>query len=197
MSGWRTVRRCNAWLILACLIFSGRSSAQESPEQPTHRSGKWGLVDAIGYGGVGAFVGYASAVGASFSNSSDSEAGIMIIAGPIAGLALGATIGHSASSRINRGESLSGASRFAVGTGAILAGATLGALASMPLINGDGAGTPLGSDETAFAVMTTTGVVLSALYIRRHADDFREPRVSIAPVRTIDRAHGLRVALRY
>ena len=198
MTGWHTVRRCSAWLILCCLIFSARAAGQDSTRAPSHaRSGRWGLVNALGYGGVGLLVGYSAAVGAAFSDASDTDLGVLLIAAPLAGAALGASIGHSASSRINRGERPGAGSRFAVKTGAILAGATLGALASVPLINDEGAGTPLGSDENTAAILMTTGVALGALYIHRHADDFSATRVSIAPMRTIDSAYGLRIALRY
>jgi hypothetical protein len=104
---------------------------------------------------------------------------------------------RSASSRINNGVTPGAGSRFAVKTGAILAGATLGASVSMTMINGEGAGTPLGSDGNTAAILMTTGVALGALYVHRHADDFKATRVSIAPTRTIDSAYALRIALQY
>jgi hypothetical protein len=199
MSGWRTMRRCTAWLTLFCLVVSLHASAQE-PAQATSRvrSGRWGLIDAIGYGGVGVLVGYASALGSAFSDGSDSDLSPVVLVAPIAGLAFGGAIGHNASSRINRGETPGPVTRLAVQTGAILAGATLGALASIPLIQGgDRTGTLLGSDETTATILMTAGVALGALYVYRHRSDFRTTRISIAPVRTLDSAYGLRIALQY
>jgi len=188
-----SMRRWVTCLTLSCL-FAGEQAFAQSPVrlQPEGVSGRWGLVDAVGYGGVGFLAGVFAAW--------DSEMGegvTTIGLSSLAGAAIGAVIGSHASSRIRNGEPVGGTSRFAVSAGAILAGATLGACAAVPLINGEGEGTPLGSDETTLALTMGTGTLLGAWYLRRHTDEFNSARVGITPIRTIDSAYGLRVSMRF
>jgi len=193
MSGSSKTRRWITCLVLSGLLVGQRALAQEATRlRSDEESGQWTLVNAIGYGGVGFLAGIAAA--------SDQEIGAAagtIALGSIVGVAAGVAVGRRASSRIRAGEPLGGASRFAVSAGTILAGATLGACAAVPLINGEGAGTPLGSDESTLGILMGTGTLLSAWYLRRHIDEFNGRQVGIAPIRTIDSAYGLRVSVRY
>ena len=193
MSGSSTTRRWITGLVLIGLLVGERVFAQPPVRlQPEGGGGRWALVDALGYGGVGFVAGLAAAW--------DSEIGeglATVALSSLAGTAVGAVIGGRASSRIRRGEPLGGASRFAVSAGSILAGATLGACAAVPLINGEGEGTPLGSDESALAILMGGGTALGFWYLARHNGDFDSARVGITPIRTIDSAYGLRVSVRY
>ena len=188
-----TMRRWTTGLVLSALLADERAFAQQPMRsQSDGERGRWALVNAVGYGGVGFLAGVAAAW--------DQEIGAAvgtIALGSVAGVATGTAIGRRAASRIRSGEPLSGTSRFAVSAGTILAGASLGACAAVPLINGDGAGTPLGSDESTLAILMGTGTLLSAWYLRRHAHEFNGERVGITPIRTIDSAYGLRVAVRF
>ena len=188
-----TKRQWIAWLAFSFLLVGERALAQ-LPAQPQYEggSGRWTLVNAVGYGGVGFLAGLAAAW------DSDMDEGVATIGlTTLAGVVTGAAIGHGASSRIRRGEPVGGTSRFAVSAGTILAGATLGACAAVPLINGEGAGTPLGSDETALGILMGGGTLLGAWYLSRHAGELSGARLGITPIRTRDSAYGLRVSVRY
>lgn len=193
MSESITMRRWIAGLALAGLLAGERAFAQEPTRaQAREGGGRWTLIDAVGYGGVGFLAGLAAAW--------DQEIGPAvgtIALGSVAGVVAGAAIGHNASSRIRDGEPLGGASRFAVSVGTIFAGASLGACAAVPLINDEGSGTPLGSDESTLAILMGTGTLLSAWYLRRHTAEFNGARLRVTPIRTIDSAYGLRVAVRF
>ena len=193
MSAASTTRRWVTCLALSSLFVADRAVAQSPVRLESEGgSGRWGLVNALGYGGVGFLAGVAAAW--------DSEIGegvATIGLSSLAGVVVGAAIGGHASNRIRNGEPLSGTSRFLVSTGTVLAGATLGACAAVPLINGEGSGTRLGSDESALAILMGGGTALGVWYLTRHRGDFDGARLGIAPVRTIDSAYGLRISVRY
>jgi hypothetical protein len=197
----RTARRWITWLVLSCLLVGARASAQDvSQPQPRSSIGRWGLIDAVGYGGVGLVAGYAFAI-ATMADGDwvPSDGAIMAIPALTAvGMLAGAVVGHNASSRLRNGEPLGGGSRFAVTAGAVLAGATLGAALSYPLIAPpEREGTPLGSDESTVALMMGVGAAIGTAYVLHHSGDFDDVRVSVAPIRTRDAAYGIRVAVRY
>lgn len=192
MSGSNTTRFWITCLVLSCLLVGERAFAQLPSRPQPEGIARWGLVNAVGYGGLGFLVGVAAAW------DKDIDGAFATIGlSSLAGVVTGAAIGGHASKRIRSGEQLSGTSRFAVSAGAILAGATLGACAAVPLINGEGAGTPLGSDESTLGILVGTGTLLGAWYLRRHSGELSGERLGIAPIRTIDSAYGLRVSVRY
>ena len=193
MTDTSMMRRWLTCLVLCCLL-AGESAFAQLPAEPRREggTGRWGLVDAVGYGGVGFLAGVVAAW------DSDIDQAVPTIGlTTLTGLVIGAAIGHHASNRIRSGAPPSGASRSMVSAGAILAGATLGACAAVPLINGEGEGTPLGSDETALAILMGGGTLLGVWYLRRHNSDFNGTRLGVTPIRTRDSAYGLRVSVRY
>jgi hypothetical protein len=138
------------------------SSKRATPGAP------WGLVTAIGYGGLGFGIGVGLAI-APLKEEQDLEAYAeralaFVPAATIVGLGVGAAIGRSASARLARSEPLSPMHRGAVITGSTLAGGTLGVLVAAVMISGDGSGTPIGSDEQAVTICAGTGTVLGLLY---------------------------------
>ena len=193
MSGSSWTRRWITCLGLSCLLVGERALAQV-PTRPHLEggTGRWALVDAMGYGGVGFMAGLAAAWDADIG-----EGFATVGLGTLAGVVTGAAIGGHASSRIRNGEQPGGVSRFLASAGAVLGGATLGACAAVPLINGEGAGTSLGSDESTLAVLMGGGTLLGVWYLYRHNSDFDGPRLGISPIRTRDSAYGLRVAMRF
>jgi hypothetical protein len=197
----RTARRWMTWLALSLLLVGARASAQEV-SQPQPRSGiaRWGLIDAVGYGGLGVVAGYAFAI-ASMGDEDwvPSDGAVMAIPALAAvGMITGAVIGHNASSRLRSGQPLGAGSRFAVTLGAVLGGATLGAASSFALVNSpEREGTALGSDEATVALLMGAGAALSTWYVVHHSSDFDEVRMSVVPMRTRDSAYGVRVAFRY
>lgn len=154
-----------------------------------HRgSMKWAVMDAIGYGGVGAVAGTVVGVAVSQDCPFGSCTGVVtgFLGGTVAGMALGTTIGLNARHAIESGEGLSSGHRVAVILGTVLAGTTAGALSSAFLINagdknGDGSGTTLGSDEATFGALTIGGTALGVIVASRNARELNTRRLSIAP----------------
>jgi hypothetical protein len=122
---------------------------------------------------------------------------VTIAAGTIAGIVTGSMIGARARRSIARNEPLSPAKQTAVIIGVTSAGAVVGAIASVPLIESEGEGTPLGSDEFTFASLTTAGAILGLLYTVRRWDEMRGRRVSVVPVVGRQGQLALNVGLRF
>ena len=174
--------RCIPGLVLALsLVLPARASAQS-----------WALVDGLGYGGVGALAGVALAwdqdYGSGFST---------ILVGTGAGVLVGGLVGHAADRTLARGEALGGAHKAAVVTGSVLAGTVVGALASAALINGEGSGTPLGSDESTFTVLTLGGAGLGVAYAWWRRDALNPRGVTATPRVSADGEVGLHFQVRF
>ncbi len=168
-------------VLVALFTLPVRSLAQEPPAGA--REVPWALIDAVGYGGLGFALGFGVGVPLSEGGIGPSPGAILTMAGGIiAGTVSGAIIGKRASYRLSRGDSLTSAHRSAVVLGSALAGGTLGALAAIPLISGQGSGTPLGSDEQAFAICAGTGIALGALFGVSRSIPVRRHVVSVAPI---------------
>jgi hypothetical protein len=161
--------RATAWTL--ALLFGLQSSgiAQRTPEAPANPAPPLGVLNAIGYGGLGVGLGALSGTASCKSGCSwDEEIGSVVgraVLGAAAGLIGGDMIGNGARRKLARGEPLGTGHSFAVASVVVLAGATLGALAAVPLIAPSGEGTPLGSDEQTFALLATGGATLGALYL--------------------------------
>jgi hypothetical protein len=143
---------------------------------------KWVVMDAIGYGGLGTVVGMALALSSySCPFGPCDGAAMSVVGGAVAGAIGGAAIGIHARRTLAKGEQLGAVHRAAVLAGAMISGTTLGAVASFSLINGDGSGTPLGSDETTFGMLTLGGTAIGAILAARSANELNNPRVTISP----------------
>lgn len=152
----------------------------------------WALVDGLGYGVVG------TGVGAMAAWDMDFGQGFAVIAlATGAGIGAGALVGHAADTRLARGEALGGGHKAAVVAGSVLAGTTLGALASAALINGEGEGTFLGSDETTFTALTIGGTALGAAVTWWRRDALRPRGVSVSPAVSLKGGAGLRVRVTF
>lgn len=196
-------RSLTCWRVLRTLVMTGailsvvphRLVAQQAPARRS--SVPWTLVDAIGYGGLGFGLGAAAA----FAQDDGSiGSGVAMIGMATAfGLGIGIKVGHDASVALKKGQPVGSATRFGALTGAVLAGATAGALVAVPLVNGGSeSGTAIGSDETTVAVTTATGALLGFVLASSQRKYFeRAQQVSITPFSTRHRGHGLRVALRF
>jgi hypothetical protein len=157
-------------LVVACCalpLITMSTPAGAQTDRPGNASGPpWTLVGAIGYGGVG----FGAGALLTWNMPSDnfvgpSDRALAIVAATTAlGTLSGAIIGSTARRRHGRNERLSTGQQIAVVAGSVLAGATLGALAAVPLISSDGEGTPLGTDETTFGILTAGGGALGVLY---------------------------------
>lgn len=168
------------------------AAAQSDAGRATVGSAKWTIVDAIGYAGLGFGLGLMAAW------DQEPEAGRAIVAAAAAtGLLTGGLIGHRAGSIINGGGQLNGAHRTAALAGAVMAGATLGALAAVPLINPDGEGTFLGSDEQTVMTLVLAGVVLGSVFAWRNRRELAFRNMDVMPARFGDGHYGLGVRLRF
>ena len=148
----------------------------------------------IGYGVVGMAAGVAATSGATCDTSSFVCIPGEVIFGALIGGGLGTVLGARTASSANRAVAQGrpvGAGRVGViAVGTVLGGATLGALASSLLINGEGAGTPLGSDEHTVRVFMLAGATLGVLQLRGSWDSLTG-RVEVTPVVTLDRRVGM------
>ena len=182
-------------LTAACVLLGTRASAQA----PSSLRGvaPWGIIDAVGYGSMGLGLGTIFAYAAS-DEIGPSDAGLIAMgASALAGIVGGAYVGQRARARIAGGRQVAEGHRLAVYTGAVLAGATVGALASVPLINSDNEGTPLGSDEVTAMVTVGGGTMLGVIYAMRHRRDFDIGRVSVAPYVGRRGGAGMQMRLRF
>lgn len=177
--------------VLTLATASPATAQRESPPASTEGV-KWGVVDAIGYGGLGFGVGLISAWDLEYGSGA-----LVVGAASLAGTIAGAVIGRRASQTLAADGQLGAGHRVAVIGGAIMAGGTLGTLAAVPLINGEGEGTFLGSDETTVAVLAVAGGALGSLFVWRHRDELASRSVGIAPGLFGKAALGLRVRLEF
>lgn len=137
----------------------------------------WTGIGAVGYRGLGAGL----AAAAAWDQSYDQGASTILI-GTGAAVVVGALVGRAADRRLARGLGVSQGHGVALVFGATMAGATLGALGSAALINSDGSGTSLGSDETTFALLTAGGAVSGLVFGLTRWNGLRRDRVQFAPI---------------
>lgn len=140
----------------------------------------WWFPSAIGYGGVGAaIVTVVAATSSSPAPESFAGPAIAMLAVTGAGIATGAVIGSKADRNLGRGEPLGDAHRWAVRTGTVLAGGTVGLIAGAIKISTDddpheapgGGGR---SDEEVIATAVGLGLLGGAL-LQVLVDDHLSP----------------------
>ncbi len=134
------------------------------------RSQSLGFLSGLGYATAGGAIGVAATANATcegFLCIPDAMVAAML-AGVIGGAITGAAINSSAQRKIDSGKPLGGGHLAALSVGTVLGGATLGAIASGLIVNSDGSGTFLGSDERTFAIMTAAGAGLGVIILRKH-----------------------------
>ena len=178
---------------IAALSLAGtRAAAQITTPSVEQPSGRWVLVSAVGYGGIGTLAGVvaAAAIG-SDAFIIDGAQLATIGTGAVLGALAGATIGTEARQSMRNGEPLGGVSRKALELGAVMAGATAGAILSTPIVMGH----QINADTEVFSAFTASGAILGALYADRHRQELESIRLSIAPVHVPRAGYGLRVAV--
>lgn len=194
-----SIRTAAALLVLTCpaaLQMAGPApaSAQVPDADEPRGAPMWSLFDAVGYGGLGFGIGFMMAPK---DLGSIGAGAAMIAAGGVAGLVIGARLGRRAEAAVERGEEITPGHRTGVVGGVVLAGATLGAVASIPLLNNQGPGTALGSDEQTVGILVLAGSALGALYVWRNSDGLAPKRVDVAPAVIGGRQVGLGIHLRF
>ena len=185
--------------VLACalaLVLVPVARADAQTESATRGGPPWGIFDAIGFGGLGFGLGVIAGLGMEGDDFGPSDGALVLIgAGTVAGILGGAMIGNRARRARALGQPISAGHRTAVAAGVILAGATLGAIAAVPLINPEGEGTPLGSDEQTFGLLVGAGAALGILYLTAQWDHLDSSAVDVAPA-VRDGGYGLIVRVR-
>ena len=163
-----------------CLSLALFATAETSPEtikarQPLIQPSRtWIVADALGYGALGFMAG--GAVGIIATSGRDCGFGpcmgavLTALGGGILGSAGGAILGVNAREAAAEGRGITRGPQAAMELGAVVGGLTLGALISSTMINGDGPGTPLGSDEMTFWSLTGAGAVAGGWFVasKRH-----------------------------
>jgi len=194
-SSSRTPRTASPLVLPLLVLLSAPAPAAAQTAPPAADGASWALYDAIGYGGLGFGVALLAAAGMEGESFGPPTGALVVVgAGTVVGIVTGAVIGRAAERAVARGRTVGSGHRTAALGGVVLVGTTVGALAAIPLINGEGEGTPLGSDEQTAALTILGGSALGALAAWRMADDFSPAAVHVAP--TVGReGYGLRVRL--
>lgn len=187
-------------ILAVCLVLGVVvPAAAQTPASPTPDGGvKWSLYDAVGYGALGFGLGLAATWDMEGSGFGPPGAAVAIVgATTAAGIVAGAVIGNRAQRAVAEGRRVDGAHRAAVIGGVVLAGGTLGALAAVPLINSEGEGTALGSDEQTFALLALAGGALGSLYAWKHSDELSSRSIGVAPAVSESAGYGLRLRMSF
>lgn len=183
-------------LALSLTVLPTTALAQSDLPRPGERPGvHWTVLDAIGYAGLGFGLGLLASWDLEGEDFGPPPAALVIIgSGTAAGLVGGALIGQRARRAVATGRSPTPAHRSAALAGLVLAGGTLGALAAVPLINPDGEGTPLGSDETTVLALAAAGTALGGLFAWSRRGSLT-PGVRVTPEVRRDGGYGMGVRL--
>jgi hypothetical protein len=128
----------------------------------------------------------AAAVGPAYAANSIESGVTIFAAGLVGGAVVGWMIGDRAEDGLDQGESLSGGHKNALRVGTVMAGAGVGALASVLVINADeGAGQSEPNDGATFGYFVAGGAALGALtqvlLESRLEPAAVEPRIAIGP----------------
>lgn len=165
------------------------------------RSQSVGLLNGIGYAALGGTLGIAATAGSGCSGSGLCILPDGMIPAMLAGVVLGgiggAAINSSAQRTISSGEPLSGGQLAALSVGTVLGGAVLGMVAAGALINGDGTGTFLGSDERTAALMTAAGAGFGVFCLHRQWGKLTGRNVHVQPAVLNDGRPGVVASIRF
>lgn len=194
MAGGSRIPTMAAALMLMLLGVATPATAQTSDSPDSGGEIRWSLINAVGYGGLGFGVGLVATWDLEGSDFGPPGAALAVIgATTVAGTVAGAIIGRRARNAIARGRSLSGAHRAAVMGGVVMAGGTLGAVAAVPLINAEGEGTFLGSDERTVTLLVLAGGALGSVYVWKQRDRLAFRSVRLTPVLSGTRGYGFHI----
>jgi hypothetical protein len=158
-------------------------------------------LSSLGYGTLGMVIGAAATAGATCQSADficiPGETVAAVLIGGLAGGALGAGVASSANHRVEDGRPVGGARLAGVAMGTVLGGAAIGALGSAILVNGEGEGTPLGSDEQTISLFTLGGAAFGVWHLYRNWGALNGAPVDVRPVVAPDGHFGLRARLRF
>ena len=176
----------------ALLVCSASAEAQE-PKADRVSHAPWPVINAIGYGGVGFGLALANEV----NSNHQFHTSILVIAGSGAlGVGAGIVLGINTNNAIAERGIVPIGLRAASLAGSVLAGATLGTLVYIPLI--DNSSEARGKNKRTFRITTGTGAAVGALFA---ASQYRglttARRVAVAPYYKGQGAAGLRITMTF
>lgn len=187
-------RTAVAFSVATCCFLPGAPSHAQTDQQQSRHSTRWALVDAVGYGGLGTLLGTAVAFTQSYETITPPASWFASIgAGAALGLATGAAIGGNAQRKIEQGRPVSPTHRGSVKFGAVMAGACVGALASVPIISGSA----IQADEAVLATLAVSGGALGGMFASRHDEELTSYRFTVAPAHVPRAGYGVRVAFAF
>ena len=139
----------------------------------------------LGYSIPGGAVGLAATANATCTGPGficiPGEMVVATLGGAILGMTIGSKLSSTANRAVGEGRPVGGAHLTALSVGTVLGGATLGLIASAVMINGDGAGTLLGSDEQTARLFALAGATFGVLHLRRNWGRLTGTSVELQP----------------
>ena len=141
--------------------------------QPVAAQTHWKWTSAIGYGALGAGLGFLTLGDNWYALDA------RVLAGGAAGILVGWTLGAVAQTKVRNGVSLPWWHKTSIRLGTVLAGATMGGITSAFIIAPSGS-SRLGSDEAIFATAVSIGAAAGAL-LQLVTDGRFEPRSNQDP----------------
>lgn len=167
----------------------------------TAEAQNWAFINSLGYGALG------MGTGILVTHEADCTGGGFVcipgelVVGTLGGLAIGgvtgAIIGRRANDAVGSGEPLSPSHRAAVTLGTASAGAMLGMAAAAILINPEGEGTFLGSDETTATLFSLVGAGSGLYYVGSRWDQLTGDAVRFRPALLEEGRPGVVARLRF
>jgi hypothetical protein len=178
-------------LALGLSILAAQSRDVHAQGECLRTGARWCIVDALGYGAVGGYAGHAAGAGIerSFDNESVIPADLaLMLVGGVVGFAAGWETGANAVDAHANGHTFTTARRITVASGAIPAGAILGAFVAYQMRRDNISGeTALGSNQQATVILLSTGAALGAVYAWRFRHTLPGSKVTVSPLVTPQR----------
>jgi hypothetical protein len=146
----RSIRSAAALTLLVTALSPADADSQSSR-----------FLNAVGYGFTGGSLGLAATLGVSCPDGGivcvPGEMVAATLGGTVLGLILGWNVASTANRMVAEGRPVGGGRLAALSFGTVVGGAALGLLAGGLLINPEGAGTALGSDEQTLSILAFAG----------------------------------------
>lgn len=159
------------------------------------------FLNILGYGAVGGTAGALATVGAECSGSGficiPAEFVVATIGGSLVGMIAGNALAGSANRSVQEGGRPGPGTLAALSVGSALGGAAAGVLFGGLLVNGEGSGTFLGSDEQTLLIAGLAGATLGIVQISRRWGVLTGRPVEIRPVVEPTGRTGVNLTVRF
>lgn len=159
------------------------------------------FLNILGYGAVGGAAGALATVGAECSGSGficiPAEFVVATIGGSLVGMIAGNALASSANRAVDEDSRPGSGTLAALSLGSALGGAAVGVLFGGLLIDGEGSGTFLGSDEHTLLITGLAGATLGIVQIARRWGALTGHSVEVRPVLDPAGRTGLNLTVRF